>query len=482
MQDHAHLFINGRWQKSLGSSKIEVVCPHSEEVIGTVPEAGVADIDAAVNAAREAFDRGPWPRLSTAERASHLRRAAANLRARSAEIGRLLVREGGFPIMTAEPVHVLSSVKFIDYYADLIDQSTLEEERIAGVANVLMRREPTGVVAALVPWNIPLLGALSKIAPALAAGCTVVLKPSPETPLSSYPLVQAFEEAGLPAGVLNLVTAGLAGSRHLVEHPSVDKVAFTGSTATGREIARSCAATIKRYSLELGGNAAAIVLDDAPVELVTRGLLGVGLLINNGQACIAQRRILVPRKRQKEFVEALAAAAQHVTVGDPGDPRTLLGPLISQAHMERVRKYMDIGKSEGATLVCGGGRPADLPKGWYVEPTIFSNASNQMRFVREEVFGPVVGVIPYDSEEEALAIAADTEYGLSSSVWSSDAQRAAVLGKRLRVGSVYINASMNLAPGVPFGGFKQSGIGREGGLEGLNEYFETQSIFLPAAA
>jgi len=482
MQVRSQFYINGQGQGPSGTTLIEVVSPHTEASIGTVPEGTAADIDAAVAAARAAFDHGPWPRLPLAERAGRLRRFAGYLREHRAAIARTIAREGGFPIARAEPVHVVRGADFVDYFAGLIEKTVLEEERQALAGRVQVRREPVGVVGAIVRWNIPLIGALSKLAPALAAGCTAVLKPSPETPLSSYFLAEAAAYAELPPGVFNLVPAGLQGSMPLVEHPHVDKIAFTGSTAVGKEIARACAGTVKRLALELGGNAAAIVLDDAPAALVAQGLLHCGLINNNGQACIAQRRILVPRARQAELVDALHAAAQMVIAGDPEDPRTQLGPLVSRAHRDRVLRHIGTGLEEGATLVCGGARPPGLERGWYVAPTIFSNVHNGMHIAREEIFGPVVNVIPYDTEEQALAIAADTEYGLSGAVWSADVARAAALGKRLRVGSVYINASMTLDPNVPFGGFGQSGIGRELGPEGLAEYFEVQSVFYPATA
>ncbi len=480
MQSRNAFYIDGQWRTPSGAARIEVVSPHSEQCIGTVPEGTAEDIDAAVAAARAALDHGPWPRLPVAERAARLRRMARHLREHSAAIAQAVAREGGFPVARAEAVHVLRGADFIEYFAGLIERTPLDEDRPALAGKVRVRRLPVGVVGAIVPWNIPLIGALSKLAPALAAGCTVVLKPSPETPLSAYVLAEAAERAELPPGVFNLVPAGTAGSMRLVEHPGVDKIAFTGSTAVGKAIARAGAAGMKRVALELGGNAAAIVLDDAPAALVAQGLLHCGLINNNGQACIAQRRILVPRARQEEIAQALHAAARTVVIGDPEDPRTQLGPLISRAHRDRVLGHIRSGIAQGATLVCGGGTPDGMQRGWYVVPTIFSNVHNGMRIAREEIFGPVVSVIPYDSEDEALAIAADTEYGLSSSVWSADVARAAALGGRLRVGSVYVNASMTLDPNVPFGGFGHSGIGRELGPEGLGEYFEIQSVFQPA--
>ncbi|MFM0055165.1 aldehyde dehydrogenase [Paraburkholderia phytofirmans] len=481
MQVRSDFFIDGCWQPPAGRDTLDVISPHTEAVIGRAPDGTPADIDAAVAAARRAFDRGPWPTLAAPARAAYLRRFAQGLRERSAELAAAVSREGGFPIATSELSHVLPAVAFVDYYADLIERSPFESGRDALHFDTLVRRLPIGVVGAIVPWNIPILGALSKLAPALAAGCTVVLKPSPETPLSSFLLAEIAQAAEFPAGVFNLVSTGIAGSMRLVAHPDVDKIAFTGSTAVGKLIARNCADTLKRCSLELGGNAAAIVLDDAPLELVAQGLLLASLIFNNGEACIAQRRILVPKALQPRFVDALHAVAQSVRIGDPEDPQTQLGPLVTKTHAERVRGYIGIGKDEGATLVSGGATVSGLSRGWYVAPTIFTNVHHRMRIASEEIFGPVVNVIAYDDEDEALRIAGDTEYGLSGSVWSADVERATALGKQLRVGSVYVNGSMALDPNVPFGGFRQSGLGRELGPEGLGEYLETQAILRPKA-
>jgi aldehyde dehydrogenase (NAD+) len=476
VQTRDHLYIGGVWAEPAGSERIDVVSPATEEVIAQVPEGNVADIDRAVQAARDAFDHGAWPRAALAERAQVLSGFADALAARTDEFAAVISSEGGFPIGLV-PGQVVRAIDFVRYYADLIRTASPEETRATSTGGAVVRHLPVGVVGAIVPWNIPLLGALPKIAPALAAGCTVVHKPSPETPLSAFILAEAAQASGLPAGVLNVVPASLEGSRRLVDHPGVDHIAFTGSSAVGRDIAGACGKQLKRYSLELGGNAAAIVLDDAPLQLVARGLMMTGLVLNNGEACIAQRRVLVPRARRDEIAEALAAAAKSIPVGAPDDPGILVGPMITKAHQQRVLGYCDIGRDEGAKVAAGGGRPAGLDRGWYVEPTVLVDVHNGMRVAREEIFGPLVCVIPYDTEQEAIAIASDTEYGLSSSVWTADPVRGAELGKNLRVGSVYVNGALNLDPNVPFGGFKQSGIGREFGPEGLAEYQETQAVF-----
>jgi aldehyde dehydrogenase (NAD+) len=476
MQTRDRLYIGGMWVDPAGSERLDVISPATEEIIGRVPHGNVADIDRAVQAARDAFDDGAWPRATLAERAEALVLFADALAARTDEFAAAISSEGGFPIALV-PGQVALTIDFVRYYADLISTAGHDDRRATSTGHAVVRHLPVGVVGAIVPWNIPLLGALSKIAPALAAGCTVVHKPSPETPLSAFILAEAAQAAGLPAGVLNVVPASVEGSLRLIDHSGVDQIAFTGSTAVGRHIAVACAKQLKRYSLELGGNAAAIVLDDAPLQLVATGLMMTGLVLNNGEACIAQRRVLVPRARRDEVAEALAAATTSIPVGTPDDPGTLVGPMITQAHQQRVLGYCDIGRDEGANVAAGGGRPTGLDRGWYVEPTVLVDVHNGMRVAREEVFGLVVSVIPYPTEEEAIAIASDTDYGLSSSVWTADPARGAELGKNLRVGSLYVNGALKLDPNVPFGGFKQSGVGRELGPEGLAEYQETQAVF-----
>ncbi|MFI0356020.1 aldehyde dehydrogenase [Actinomadura sp. 9N407] len=476
------LYIGGTWVPSTRSGRIEVENPATEEIIGSVPDGTAADMRRAVDAARDAFDTGPWPRMEPAERADLIDALAAALTRRAARLAETITGETGLPITVVKPAHTHAAIATLGYYARLIRVTPFEEERPGARFPFRLRRLPTGVVAAIVPWNIPLLGACAKIGPALAAGCTVVLKPSPETPLSACMLAEAAHEAGLPPGVLNVVPAGREAGAALVAHPGVDKVTFTGSTAAGKRIAVACAERTARCSLELGGNAASIVLDDAPAGRVAAGAVGMGLVNNNGEACVVQGRILVPRTREKEIVEAIRAAAETVPPGDPADPATLLGPMITQAHRDRVLGYVGTGIEEGAVLVHGGRRPAGLERGWYVEPTVLSGVGNDMRVAREEIFGPVLTVIAYDGEEEAVAIANDTEYGLSGSVWSADPERAAAVGTRIRAGSIYVNGAFRLDADAPFGGFKESGIGREGGPEALAEFLEPQSMFLPAEA
>ena len=341
---------------------------------------------------------------------------------------------------------------------------------------VIVRREPVGVVAAIVPWNVPQFVTMSKLAPALVAGCTMVLKPSPETPLDAILLAELVQEAGVPAGVLNIVPAGRESGEHLVRHPGVDKVAFTGSTAAGRRIAAICGEQLKRYSLELGGKSAAIILDDADLASTMEGLK-MASLMNNGQACVAQTRILASRARYDEIVEALAETVKGMKVGDPSDPMTEIGPLVAERQQERVEKYIALGQEEGARVVVGGnGRPEGLDRGWYVQPTVFADATNDMRIAQEEIFGPVLTVIPYDDVDDAVRIANDSEFGLAGSVWTTDADAGWDVARRVRTGTYGINQYM-MDFIAPFGGYKASGVGREFGKEGLEHYLEYKSIF-----
>jgi aldehyde dehydrogenase (NAD+) len=471
-------FIDGEWAKPLGSERFGVVSPSTEEVVGEVPVATTADADAAVAAARAAFDSGPWPRTSPAERADVLARVAEVLRGRTADIAAITVDEMGCAISQAPAGQTGMVAPLFDYYAGVAREYEFEREVVIGDRTGLVTEEPVGVVAAIVPWNAPVTLSAWKVAPALAAGCTVVLKPPPEAPLSAFVLAEALIEAGVPAGTVNVLPGGREVGEHLVTHPGTDKIAFTGSTAAGKRIMAAAAEQVKRVSLELGGKSAAIVLDDADIATVLPKIVG-GAMHMSGQVCGAHTRVLIPRARYAEAVDAAAAAASAVVVGDPHDPATLVGPLVAERQRTRVEGYLQLARDAGARFAAGGGRPAHLPRGWYVEPTILADVDNSMRVAREEIFGPVLCLIPYDGDDEAVAIANDSPYGLSGGVWTDDPARGLAVARRIRTGSLALNGAYPPFPLVPFGGFKESGIGRELGPEGLRNFLETRSIGLP---
>ena len=475
VQDRDTLWIGGDWVPSDGGGSIEVISPHTEQVIATVPEASTTDVDNAVAAARAALESGPWATMEPAGRAEILTDLTGALGARAEDLAQTITAEMGSPIMFSHLGQVGATLMVADYYANLAKDFTFEEERQGLMSSVLVRREPVGVVGAIVPWNVPLYVTMLKLAPALAAGATMVLKPAPESPLSAYLLAEALEEVGLPKGVVNVVPAGREVGEHLVRHPGVDKIAFTGSTAAGMKIASICGEQLKRYTLELGGKSAAIILDDADVDTTLDNLLQVAGLMNNGQACVAQTRVLASRARYDEVVSGLAARMAAVKVGDPAEMDTEVGPLVAERQRDRVEKYIVQGQEEGAEVVVGGGRPAGQDTGWYVEPTLFAKVTNDMRIAQEEIFGPVISAIPFDDVDDAVAIANDSTYGLSGSVWTADAEAGLGIAKRVRTGTFNVNGFM-LEPCAPFGGFKQSGVGREGGPEGLAAYLEDKAI------
>jgi betaine-aldehyde dehydrogenase len=470
------LFIGGAWVKPASEDRIEVISPSSEELVGTVPAGAAADMDAAVAAARRAFDDGPWPRMAPEERAGRLVKIAEHLAGRSEELAVLLTTENGTPIkmsqgMAMGPVAILHSV------AKLASTYPFSERCDGLAASVQLLREPVGVVAAIAPWNGPLYLSVSKLAPALLAGCPVIVKPAPETPLDAYVLAEACEAADLPEGVVSIVAAGREVGQHLVANAGVDKVAFTGSTAAGRKIMATCAERIARVTLELGGKSAAIVLADVELDAMAEQLLRATTMLS-GQACALLSRILVPRERHDEIVDALCTKIQTLTMGDPFDLATDLGPLVAQRQRDRVEKYLALAQEEGARIAMGGGRPPHLPRGWYVEPTVLTNVDNGMRIAREEIFGPVVAVIPYDDVDEAVRIANDSDYGLHGAVFTSDVAAGYEIGRRVRTGSFTVNGFC-LDPGIPFGGFKQSGVGREGGSFGVDNYVEIKAMSFP---
>jgi aldehyde dehydrogenase (NAD+) len=477
MESKDLLYVGGEWVKPSTSNTIDVISPATEEVIATVPEAGEADVDHAVAAAQAAL-AGEFPRLSAEERADYLVKLSQAIAARSTDFAEVITAEMGSPASWAIFGQVFSATMVIDGYAELIRSFAFEEIRPGALGPTIVRKEPVGVVAGIVPWNVPLFEIAMKMAPALAAGCPIVLKPSPETPLDAYLLAELLDETGLPKGMVSVLPAGREIGEYLVRHPGVDKVTFTGSTAAGRKVGAICGELLKRVTLELGGKSAAIVLEDADLAVHIPTLMPSALM-NNGQACIAQTRILAPRSRYDEVVDALTDAVRASTVGDPTDPTVAVGPLVTERQRERVLGYLEIGKNEGAKVAVGGGRPADLPKGWYVEPTLFVDVDNKMTIAQEEIFGPVLAVIPYDDEAEAVSIANDSDYGLSGSVWTADVEHGIDVARQVRTGTYGVNAIGTLDVKQPFGGYKNSGIGRELGPEGLSAFLETKTICLP---
>jgi betaine-aldehyde dehydrogenase len=469
------LFIGGQFVDPAGSGKIEVIEAATEEVLGTAPDGTTADIDAAVDAARKAFDSGPWTKTTAAERSEVMGKLSGILQGKASDIAALISRETGSPVSWSIMGQVYAATMVLDYYTNLAKTFEFEEERQGALGEIIVRKEPVGVVGGIVPWNVPLFVTMLKLAPALASGCTMVLKPSPETALDSYILAEALQEAGVPEGVINIVPAGREVGEHLVTHPGIDKISFTGSTAAGRRIASLCGERLRRCTLELGGKSAAIVLDDADLSTLGDQLLMGGSYMNNGQACVAQTRVLASRAKYDEVVEALVERARTIKTGDPLDPTTELGPLVAKRQQDRVLGYIQKGQDEGAKVAIGGGTPSDLDKGWFIEPTVFVNVDNDMTIAREEIFGPVVSVIAYDDVDDAVRIANDSDYGLSGSVWTTDGGAGLDIARRVRTGTFGING-MGMDFGGPFGGFKSSGIGRELGPEGLAGYLESKNI------
>ncbi len=478
VQVHDKLFIGGEWVDPAGSDVIEVISPHTEEVVARVPDGTAADVDRAVEVARKTFDEGEWPRLAPADRIAAVQRFSEVYATRMGDLAEVITKEMGSPITFSQLAQSPTPWMMLNSFIAAATAYDWEEERAGTLTpRVIVRSEPVGVVGAIVPWNVPQFVTMSKLAPALLSGCTIVIKPSPETPLDAYLMAEILEEAGIPKGVVSVIPAGREVGEHLVRHRGVDKIAFTGSTAAGRAIASICGEQLKRVSLELGGKSAAIILDDADLADTVNGLR-MASFMNNGQACVAQTRILASRSNYDSVVDALGEMVKTMQVGDPSDPMTEIGPLVAERQQERVDKYIALGQEEGAKVVVGGnGRPAGLEKGWYVQPTVFANVSNDMRIAQEEIFGPVIAVIPYDDVDDAVRIANDSEFGLAGSVWTGDEAVGMDVARRVRTGTYGVNQyTMDFV--APFGGFKASGIGREFGKEGLEHYLELKSIAL----
>jgi aldehyde dehydrogenase (NAD+) len=474
-RDYKELYVGGKWIAPAEAGLIEVRSPHDRSLVGYAAEATTEDVNAAVAAARKAFDEGPWPRMSPVERQAVIKHFDELHAARQSEIADLVTHENGTPrwftgwvmsALTLQTGAYLRAAEELDWEAELPQ---------AGGTGAYVRREPVGVVAAVIPWNSPHQSALVKLIPALLAGCTVVLKASPETALDALLLGEIFNAAGLPEGVLSILPAHRETSEYLVSHPSIDKVAFTGSTGAGRKVASIAGSQLKRVSLELGGKSAAVILPDADIDAAVEGLKFASFQAN-GESCIAHTRILAPRDRYDEVVGKLKVMVESLPVGDPFDEGNFIGPLVREDQQKRVLDYIQAGIDEGARVVTGGpGVPAGLEGGYYVQPTVFADADNTMRIAREEIFGPVVVVIPYESEDEAVAIANDSPYGLNGGVWTADREHGMEVARRIRTGAVSVNGAPPSFD-APFGGYKQSGIGREFAGPGLEEYLEYKTI------
>ncbi|QXC46333.1 aldehyde dehydrogenase [Rhodococcus qingshengii] len=473
------LFIGGEWIPPTSTHRINVISASTEEHIGSVPEAREADVDAAVAAARAAFDDpSGWSQWSAADRADALESLADQLEARSEEMARRVSAQNGMPIAIARQLEAGFPVAVIRYYASVVrtDSAEVSHPHLLG-GTTTVRREPLGVVAAIAPWNFPQTLASFKYAPALAAGCTVVLKPSPETVLDAALFAEAVADSSVPAGVINIVPGGREVGAYLIAHPHIDKVAFTGSTAAGRSIAETCGRLLRPVTLELGGKSAAVILDDADLNLAEIGdkLFGATLL-NNGQTCFLGTRILAPRSRYHEVVGAFEALASSLTVGDALDDTTQIGPMASEHHRARVEGYIAKGLGDGARLVTGGSRPAGLDQGWFVEPTVFADVDNNHAIAQEEIFGPVLSIIAYDNDDDAIRIANASDYGLGGTVWTTNPDRGFDVARRIQTGTIGINTYLP-DPSSPFGGVKDSGIGRELGPDSLANFQNIKSIY-----
>ncbi len=477
LQHPDKLFIAGEWVAPSTDAKIEVFSPANEELFLQVANAQEADVNRAVAAARDAFDNGPWPRMSYKERAGYMNAIAEELTARSADIATIWPNEMGI-LHSMASAFAPGAGHFFRYYAGMADSFAFEEEHktVSGAKTGLLVREPVGVVGAIVPWNGPIMITAFKVAPALIAGCTVVIKGSPEAPGHALLMAEVVEKVGLPKGVINVVIADRVASEALVRHPGVDKISFTGSSATGRHIASILGGRMARYTLELGGKSAAIILDDYDIETAANELAARACDMT-GQVCAALTRIVVPSGRADAAAEALGAAFDKVVVGDPFDPATQMGPVATRVQRDRVEGFIERARADGYRPVSGGGRPAHLNRGFFIEPTVFGGVDNASEIAQDEVFGPVLAVIPAKDEADAIRIANDSKFGLNGAVFTNDVDRAYAVARQVRTGTVGHNGHL-VDFTIAFGGFKQSGVGREGGVEGLYPFLETKTVLL----
>lgn len=472
------LFIGGKWVAPRTTSKIEVISPFSEEPVASVPAASRGDVDAAVAAARLAFDGGPWSEFTLEQRVELVERLKAAFEVRHEALSQTITTEMGSPITQSRTIQTVVPVRMLEAHIEIAQTYPWRAIRRTRLGSSLVQRRGKGVVAMIVPWNAPMMATITKLGPALLSGCTVVLKPAPESPLSAYMLAEMIEEAGFPGGVVNVLPADREESEYLALHPGVDKVSFTGSTVAGRHLASRCGDLLRPITLELGGKSAGIILDDADLEQAVESLR-LGSFRNSGQICSLKTRLLVPTAREGELLERIADLMDSMPVGDPQDPSTHIGPMVSRRQRDRVESYIQLGIDEGAKVVRGGiGRPEAFNHGWFVKPTVFASVDPEWRIAQEEVFGPVLTVSTYSSEDEAIQIANNSDYGLSGAVFSADIDRAVQIASRIHTGVVEINGS-GTGPFGPFGGVKQSGLGREGGPEGFDPYVEIQAIGLP---